>query len=148
MTRALTLIETLAAILLLGMAFALLAPGLAPVSEDAKLDAFIARFVDLDRRARLLARRGDIIEIRNTSLPSPAVSLRLNDEAVAMIELPPEYRVELVADSDALDVVLFDRQGRSIDYQIRCRNGVSARRYAVSGLTGFAVDVSSRVESP
>lgn len=138
--RGFTLIEVLTVVTILAIATAAMTVGLASADANARLRALGADLVDLDARARLLARTDGACELRLPSEQDRSVALALvgSDEAFTTIALPRGARLEAsTTASDALETIRFDRSGRSFDYEVIVTFDDLSATWAVAGLTGW-----------
>ena len=138
---AFTLVEMLAVIALVSLAFGLLATGFSASTDRARLDASASQILDLDRRARILAQRSARVALRFDASIARSVVLEVGGEGVGRVSLQADASVEARTDDDTLDVVRFDRLGRSVDYSVLIGSAGGQRRFDVSGLTGWVVAI-------
>lgn len=132
--RGFTLLETIAVVVLLGLAVTTLAMSLAGPAEAARLRSAESVFLDLDRRARHAAlRRGPVLlSVRDGSLEIAPGS---GDSTVlATRPVPAGVKIELVGGRSELRV---DALGRTEDYRARLTTERSEIVVRVDGLTGW-----------
>jgi type II secretory pathway pseudopilin PulG len=120
------LIELVAAVVLIAAATAALLPSLAGRSEAARRAELIQRFVDFDRRARLLSLREGPVRL---TTDADGASLRVgavHDEVPALRAPADGWTLHLLDAGSRREVpsVTIDRLGRSDDYLVLLdRNG-------------------------
>lgn len=136
--RGLTLLETLAAVALLALAASALAVSLGGATDAERLAALRAELLDLDARARLLARSAGGAVL---SLEDDGARLRVAAPAVAEPALrralprPWTLRLERRA-GEAEGAVAYDARGRCPDYAFIIATPAGEHRIPVAGLTG------------
>ena len=134
----LTLIETLAVIVIIAMVSAVGAVGLSQTSDAARLHATASRFEAFEMRARTLARReGSLIVSAGRTLAAyepgraePVLMLALQRASVRFSD--PETGQDI-------DQITIDGAGRSIDYNAEVRVADLRRTLQIRGLTGLLV---------
>ena len=135
-----TLIELLAVIVIVSMIAGVTTISLASASDSAQLNATIARWRDLDARARLFARSLGPVTMR---LDRESRSLRLYYDGLAELlshlTLPRGTNAQIVAQRPT-DVVNFDRLGRSADYEVEVSISERTVHWHVCGLTGWITE--------
>ncbi len=134
--RCFTLIETLVAIGLTALVFALVVPAISATTDAADLRAFEAKVIDLDRRARVLALNGEDVRLLVRDGEASRVQLWAVDELVASLDSPSPWRLRLEADERAVGTVAFDGRGRSTGYTIVLTTSQVDRRISITGITG------------
>ncbi len=134
---AFTLVETLAVIVIISMVAGIATVGLAAASDSARLRAAAAQWRDLDARARLFSRSlGPVV--MSFEDQSNAVTLHSvgSNELLTAVVLPAEvfgrFRVASPTES-----IVFDRLGRSVDYDVEVRTNQRVIHWRVWGLTGL-----------
>lgn len=139
-----TILETLAVVLLIGLAAVMLTPMLIGTTDSAETDNALHTMLDMDTRARLLAMR------------EGSALLTLHDGAWAILESEAAQKNRADADTFAswrpaasvritlsdrggtpIESVRYDAAGRAPDYSVLVENGASARSVRVAGLTGW-----------
>ena len=140
---AFTLLELLAVIVLLSLAVIVAAPGLAGEAGAARLDGAMARALELDGRARLLARSGTTVTLATRDDGRALIVQDVESVVLATASLPADVRATLDS-AEVQTTIGFDRAGRSADYAIVVRSGSVSRRTAICGLTGFTLPESAR----
>ena len=135
--RALTLIETLLAILLLSLAATLLATGFSG-GDGVALREALAAWSDLDQRARLTARRGTPCElhIAEDRRAIRVVPDSIEDDSAMTRDFAAAVQA-FVESADDLERVRFFTDGRSDDYTIILRAGDQLLSRHVNGRTGL-----------
>jgi type II secretory pathway pseudopilin PulG len=134
--RCFTLIETLVAIGLVALVFAMVVPAISATTDAADLRAFEAKVIDLDRRARVLALNGEDVRLAVGKADMSRVQLWAVDELVASVDAPPPWRLRLEADETTVDELAVDGRGRSADYSVVLSSPEAARRISITGITG------------
>jgi type II secretory pathway pseudopilin PulG len=142
----LTLIELLAVIVIVAMTTGVLATGFGLRRGDAVLRDVAAGWRDLDARARLLAQtvldEGDgatrAIVMAVTTDGRELSLLDRRGARLASIALPEGIAVRLtLTQNGPAEPIVFDRLGRSADYDLHVSGARRALRYTVAGLTGL-----------
>lgn len=134
---AFTLIEVLAVIVIISMVAGVATIGLAAASESARLRAAAAQWRDLDARARLFSRSlGPVV--MSVGDQSNAVTLQSveSNELLTAVVLSDGVWGRFGADPPTESVV-FDRLGRSVDYDVEVRTAQRVIHWRVWGLTGL-----------
>ena len=137
---AFTLIEVLAVIVIVSMVAGLATFGLAAASDSARLRAAAAQWRDLDARARLFSRSlGPVV--MSFEDPSNAVTLYSveSNERLTAVVLPDGVWGRLRVDPPTESIV-FDRLGRSVDYDVEVRTAQRLIQWRVFGLTGLITE--------
>lgn len=136
-----TLIEVLAAVTIVALATAALTVGLGAADANARLRALTADLIDLDARARLLARTDGACELRfprDEAEREVTLVLLGREDMFTSVALPMNGRVEArTLDGHPLEAVRVDRSGRSVDYRVMVALDELAATWAVAGLTGW-----------
>lgn len=137
--HAFTLIETLAVVALIGLAAVVMTPMLVGATDATRLDDALRRFLDLDARARLLARQESGVEIH---LQSGSIGLSVGGERDAEIisiwQHGERITIEAVSvEGDPIERVSYDRVGRSQDLDVSVIVGDTRRSVWIAGLTGW-----------
>lgn len=154
--RSFTLIELLAVIVLLSLAAGIGAGHLSNATESANQRAVLASVLDLDARARLLARRsGPVCLVLTEELDTQTAMLtggaetdfpgwRDDQAPIARVTISPPLQLELLHESgQVLENIDFDALGRSIDYRIVLSSPTGQSEHRVLGLTGRVVEEAS-----
>ncbi len=138
--RGFTLIELLAVIVIVSMIAGVTSISLASASDSAQLNATIARWRDLDARARLFARSLGPVTMR-LDRQSHTVQLYCDESAelAAQLKLPHGAKARVVAEQPT-DVVNFDRLGHSADYDVDVSINERTVHWHVCGLTGWITE--------
>ena len=138
---AFTLIEVLAVIVIISMVAGVAAFGLAAASDSARLRAAAAQWRDLDARARLFSRSlGPVVmSLDNQSNAVTLHSVESNERLTA-VGLPDGVWGRLRVDPPAQSIV-FDRLGRSVDYDVEVRTAQRVIHWRVFGLTGLITEL-------
>lgn len=135
--RALTLIEALAVVVLIGIVTAAVGVGLGQRSADAELRSFAARCNELDARARLLAPTiGKGVLRLEVDAERGIVMVRHEREPILVLEVPHGVRLALLVGEIEHTFVVIDRAGRSPDYELRLGVADQSHRWRIHGLTG------------
>ncbi|MEL6396630.1 MAG: type II secretion system protein [Planctomycetota bacterium] len=132
--RGFTLLETIAVVVLLGLATSTLAVSLAGPAEAARLRGAESLFLDFDRRARHAAvREGPVrLAVRDGLLELTGDT---DDPTIlASRPLPDGIGIEFGGVENELRI---DALGRSEDYRIRITSENDEIRLRVAGLTGW-----------
>jgi prepilin-type N-terminal cleavage/methylation domain-containing protein len=138
---AFTLIELLAVIVIVSMVASAVTVGLAATGERTRLHAAAAQWRDLDARGRLLGRsmgpvvmsvveKGD--EVRLRQLPS--------EDLLSKVSLPKGVTGRIQA-AGASRSIVFDRLGRTIDYEVQLRSSDRVIGWHANGLTGLMTEL-------
>jgi prepilin-type N-terminal cleavage/methylation domain-containing protein len=135
--RGMTLLEVLAVLVILGMATAVLATHFAVPTEHAKHDATIAAILDLDARARLVARSDGGASIAMEA-DRPLIHCTARDGSlISEVAADPDLELRLQTEPP-VPKIRFDAAGRSATYRIEWKDGARARRIDICGETGWA----------
>jgi type II secretory pathway pseudopilin PulG len=136
--RCFTLIETLVAIGLTALVFAIVVPAISATTDAADLRAFEAKVCNLDRRARVLALNGEDVRLVVRDGEGSRLQLWARDELVASVDARSPWRLRLEAGETAMDAVTFDGRARSPDYAVVLNGPRTTRRISITGITGRA----------
>lgn len=139
-SQAFTLIETLAAVALLGLIGSVVVVGLAGAGERARMGDAVAMIRDLDQRAREVAvNEGPVmLLIDSEQRRVRVVSAERDDPTLAERWLPDAVELALQdARGRDLDAINFDRLGHCHDYVARIGAGDGSLALSISGLTGW-----------
>lgn len=137
--RGLTLVEMLAVIVIVSLVAGVAAVGLAASSETAQLQAIGAEWRDLDGRARLFARSlGPVVMTMHGEGTVVRLDVRETGELLSEIALPAVVSGRIDTDMSD-DSIVFDRLGRSVDYEVTLQGAERVIRWRVCGLTGLIV---------
>ena len=138
MRRAITLIETLAAIAILALETGAFAIGLAGAGARARITEAVGAVRDMDQLARSLSQTDGELALRHDD---HRVSLLRQSEwrvgRLAQRPLPRAIEVSLEQSATAVDTIWFDRFGRCQDYTVHIRGPGHVVGLQVSGLTGW-----------
>ena len=139
MRRALTIIETLVAVTLVGLAGGILAIGLGGVGDAARITEAVSIARDLDQRARSVAQAEAGATLRsNGGLLRVEVGSSDQRSVVAERQTHRAVSLSLRAPSGAiLETIRFDGLGRSRDYVVTIEASDHRATLAVCGLTGW-----------
>jgi prepilin-type N-terminal cleavage/methylation domain-containing protein len=141
--RGFTLIETLVAIGLAALVFAMVLPAISATTDAADLRAFEAKVIDLDRRARVLALNSEDVRLLVRDGEGSRLQLWARDELVASVDAPAPWQLRLEAGETVVDTAAFDRRARSHDYVVVLSSPEAARRISVAGITGRVQTLTS-----
>lgn len=140
--HAFTLIETLAVVMLIGLAAIVMTTMLAGSTESTRLDDAVRRFLDLDSRARLLAHQESDVVLK---IQDNACVIVVDDETSQQDPDPvmewshgAQVQVKIEsADAGPIDSIAYDRSGRSADFDVVVFAGDLRREFSIAGLTGW-----------
>jgi len=143
---AMTLIETLAVIVILTMVTGALGLGLAGSNRSAEARAAMARWRDLDDQARIAAQVEGAVRLQLDE-DGGGVALRAirTGEVLGAIRWSEAFKgTMMTSDNEAIVSIMVDSRGRSNDYSIILRESDDARdaqvfTTRVCGLTGWFV---------
>ena len=138
--RAFTLIELLAVIVIVTLTTGIVTVGLVSANTGAQLQATVSQWRDLDARARTLGRALGPVTMRY-QVQRPLVQLSLLDsgERLAEITLPRKVSARLATDRPT-DTIVFDRLGRTLDYDVTLTLENRITAWHVCGLTGYITE--------
>lgn len=135
-----TLIELLAVIAIASLVAAVTTVGLASSSDQARMQAAAAQWRNLDAKARAFARCvGPVVMDLDTEGALIRVRSAQDRELLSQLALP-------AGSSGKMDIngspgtVLFDRLGRSADYEVELGARDKTVRWHVCGLTGWIME--------
>ncbi|MEE9128653.1 MAG: prepilin-type N-terminal cleavage/methylation domain-containing protein [Phycisphaerales bacterium] len=135
-----TLIELLAVIVIVTLATGIVTVGLASANTSAQLRGAIAQWRTLDARARMLSRALGAVTMHYEEHSQLLQLSRVeSDELLAKIQLPKKVHADLVTEHPT-DTVVFDRLGRSADYDVRMMIDDRVVAWHVCGLTGYITE--------
>lgn len=135
-----TLLELLGVLAILGLVAATLAPSLASATGRSAGFRLRAAILEMDARARILARRLGPIELALVE-GELALTARRTGASLQALRLGPGASLQL-AGPDAKPRVEYDELGRSADFTFRLADEAGAERvWRVAGLTGWNVEV-------
>ncbi len=135
-----TLIELLAAIAIASLVAAVATVGLAASSDQARMQAAAAQWRNLDAKARAFARcTGPVIMELDAEGALIRVRSAQDGELLSEMSLPAGSAGKMDINSSP-GTVLFDRMGRSADYQVELGARDKAVRWQVCGLTGWIME--------
>jgi len=143
---AMTLIETLAVIVILSMVTGALGLSLTGNNRSAQARAAMARWRDLDAQARIAAQVEGAVQLKFDE-DGRGIALRAvrNGEVLGTLRWPDGFEGSMATvDDQTASLIEFDSRGRSVDYAMMLRdleyegdgNAFTAR---VCGLTGWFV---------
>lgn len=124
---------------------------LASTTDAARLQDAASQLRDLDGMARTAAcTTGEAIVITNDTAQGVLHLVTVDTkQVISTIDLPASARVQLRDDRGAvIDVVTFDRLGRSADYRVELLQGDREIVWTVYGLTGYLADRSEPRAQP
>lgn len=140
-TRAFTLIELLAVLVVLGMAVSVAAVGLSSRSVEAHLSDAVSSIASLDASARVLARKGHVTELRYNDADGRLQLINRCCEDAISIERGLSDRITLETwerpMGTPIESVIVDSRGQSVDYQVRVSSGKLSFALTFAGLTGW-----------
>ena len=139
-SRSFTLIELLAVIVIITLTAGTVSVGLVSANTSAQLQTAVSQWRDLDARARTLSRTlGPIIMRLEARRSLVQLSLLGSDERLAEITLPKNVSARLATDRPTATII-FDRLGRSPDYDVRLTLENRVIAWHVCGLTGYIME--------
>ena len=139
--HAFTLIETLAVVMLIGLAAIVMTTMLAGTTESTRLDDAVRRFLDLDARARLLAHQesGVVLQVKDEAclIVVDAEGIEPDPDPVMQCSHGAQVQLKIeTADAGVVDSITYDRGGRSVDFDVVISVGELRRSVSIAGLTG------------
>ena len=135
-----TLVELLAVIVIVTLTTSIVTVGLASANTSAQLRRAVAQWRTLDARARTLSRALGPVTMRYEEQPQLLQLSRVESaELLATIQLPKRVHADLVAEHPT-DTVVFDRLGRSPDYDVTVTLENRLVAWHVCGLTGYITE--------
>jgi type II secretory pathway pseudopilin PulG len=135
------LIELLAVIAIASLVAAVTTVGLSSSSDQARMQAAAAQWRDLDARARAFARCvGPVVMDLDAEGTLVRVRSAHDRELLSELALPAGTAGRIVVEGS--ERVLFDRLGRSADYQVELGARDKTVRWQVCGLTGWIMETS------
>ncbi|MFI4853466.1 MAG: Tfp pilus assembly protein FimT/FimU [Phycisphaerales bacterium JB065] len=137
----LTLVELLAVLVILGLIVSVAAVGLSSRSTEARLSDAASALASLDTSARVLSRKGHLIELR-FDLSSTSIELKdlcCEDGAATQRRLPAGLILEIweMPSGVPTEQIRIDSRGQSDDYQVRISVQDQGVTLAFAGLTGW-----------
>lgn len=139
--RGLTLIELLAVLIILGLTVSVAAVGLSSRTNEAKLADATSTLASLDATARVLARKGHLVELRfdPSGLSIELVDLCCETGITVERRLPSGLTLEIweMPSGVPADRVRIDSRGQSDDYRVRISVHDQAASVMFAGLTGW-----------
>ena len=139
-SRGFTLIELLAVIVIITLTAGTVSVGLASANTSAQLQAAESRWRDLDARGRTLGRAlGPVTMHYEAQHALVQLSLLDSGEQLAEITLPRKASARLVTDRPT-DRIVFDRLGRSPDYNVTVTLENRLVAWHICGLTGYITE--------
>lgn len=135
--RGVTLVELLVVLVLMGLAFAMLATGFAGTTTAARVHEAQGEIINLDQ----LARRAALADGSILTIDDSGHRVQVLDDTgstLSEFECPPEVRIALRSTADRLlaDIV-FDTRGRCEDYVVTLESLNASTAWTVSGTTGW-----------
>ena len=135
-----TLIELLAVIVIITLTTDIVTVGLASANTSAQLRGAVAQCRTLDARARTFSRALGPVTMRYEEEPQRLQLSRVeSDELLATIQLPKKVHAALVTEHPT-DTIVFDRLGRSPDYDVQIMIDDRVVAWHVCGLTGYITE--------
>ncbi len=135
-TRAYTLIEVVAVVVLIGLFASAFAPGLARRSRSAQLEDFKSRLVEFDVLARQLALKGSRVTVRCELYAGTVRLIEQRDLAEEVRRIAVPVMVELQPIGFDTEVG-FDANGCTQGYGFMIRTDSSVDRLAFHGISGW-----------
>lgn len=136
--RAFTLVETVAATVLLAMAAAVMLPMLAGAGDEARLRSAEASVIGADRAARSMASAAGAVVLRIESQDRRISIVGERGEPLASRPLPSGVAIRLSdTDGRGLHAMLYDTRGRTTDHRLELRTDTAVVAWTVSGETGW-----------
>jgi type II secretory pathway pseudopilin PulG len=150
--HAFTLIETLAVVMLIGLAAIVMTPMLAGATDSTRLNDAVRRFLDLDTRARLLAHQESGLMLRIEDEACVVVVDAESDvqESTPIVQWAHGTQIQLkieTADGRTVDSIMYDRGGRSVDFDVVITAGELRSSLSVAGLTGWVEEKRGEQET-
>ncbi len=135
-----TLIELLAVIAIASLVAAATTVGLASSSDQARMQAAAAQWRNLDAKARAFARcTGPVIMELDAEGAVVRVRSVQDRELLSELALPAGSAGKMDVNGSP-GTVLFDRMGRSADYELELGARDKTMRWQVCGLTGWIME--------
>ena len=139
-SRSFTLIELLAVIVIITLTAGTVSVGLVSANTSAQLQTAVSQWRDLDARARTLSRALGPVTMRyQVQRTLVQLSILESGELLAEITLPRNVSARVVTEGPT-DTVIFDRLGRSLDYNVTLTLDNSIIAWHVCGLTGYITE--------
>ncbi len=132
--RAVTLIETLAVIVLLALATAVLARGVTASSPERELQQALRAISELDGTGRSMARSSGPLRVRATG--DKLIASVFGDEAVVQRTLPDGWTIESSNWSQHDWLYVIDSAGRSGDVELVITGPNDRHEIRIDGLLG------------
>ena len=139
-THGFTLLELLAVLVLISLVTASIIPSISTVSERAVKDQLIADLIALDARARLLAESHASSIIRFDTSSDRLQLIVRNPEELLIQEVHVPESV-LLGFKQPLEILYFDRFGRTVTYAYIIRIDQSLTSIRFNGLTGWHTQI-------
>ncbi len=137
----LTLIELLAVMVILGLTVSVAAVGLSARTSEAKLSDATSTLASLDASARVLARKGHLVELRfdPSGLSIELVDLCCETGIAFERQLPVGLTLELweMPTGIPAERIRIDSRGQSDDYRVRISLNDHSSSVMFAGLTGW-----------
>ncbi len=135
-----TLVELLAVIVIVTLTTGIVTVGLASANNSAQLHGAVAQWRTLDARARTLSRALGSVTMGYEEEPQWLQLSRVeSDELLANIQLPKKVYADLVT-GHPTNTIVFDRLGRSLDYDVTLALENRVVAWHVCGLTGYITE--------
>lgn len=135
-----TLIELLAVIVIITLTTGIVTVGLASANTSAQLRGAVAQWRTLDARARTLGRALGPVTMSYEEEPQLLQLSRVeSNELLATIQLPKKVHAALVTEHPT-DTIVFDRLGRTPDYDVTLALENRLVTWHVCGLTGYITE--------
>lgn len=136
--RAFTLVETVAATVLLAMAAGVLLPMLAGSGEAARARSAEASVIGADRVARSLASSAGPVVLRIESHDRRIALVSESGEPLASRPLPGGVAIRLTdPNGRTLHALVYDARGRTTDHRVELATDNAVVAWTVSGETGW-----------
>lgn len=143
MRRAVTLIETLAVVVILGLAASVALVSFAGVEHAGALRRATGLVRDFDARVRIVARAERAVELRVDGEGTTLVAVDPLDPETSLLKVELPDGVTALLEWSPIDAApMIDRRGRSADYRVVLRRADATSELLVHGLTGQVVDGS------
>jgi len=131
----------MAVIVIMALAAGFILPGVAAADDASRCTLLAAKLRDLDRKARLLARSEGRVECTlNQETHTFLLTAENADERIAAVSAQPGTAIVLRIDGGGRSIT-FDRDGRSLNYEIEVACGAHAVAYRITGATGHITAV-------
>ncbi len=136
--RAFTLVETVAATVLLALAAAVMLPMLAGAGDEARLRSAEASVIGADRAARSMASAAGAVVLRIESREHRIAIVSGHGEPLASRPLPSGSQVRIIEPGGRpLHALLYDTRSRTTDHRVELATNNAVVAWTVSGETGW-----------